>query len=255
MINFFYGMNPYLQSLIASLITFLITLLGSSVVFLFKKVNNTLMNSMMAASSGIMLSAAIFSLLIPAINESNDNGYNTMLIIPISFLISSLILLLIHKVLDKYNNKSSNIFMLILSIVLHNIPEGMSIGVAFASAYNGYTGVTLLSAISLTIAIGIQNFPEGAAVSLPLRNLGYTRFKSFMFSTLAGLIEIPASVIGALLVLKIKMIFPYMLTFASSAMMLVVISDLMPEAISDKKKNLMVYLILLGFTLMMLLEL
>lgn len=255
MIDFFYGLNPYMQTLIASTIAFSFTVMGSAIVFFFKKINNTIMNAMLAISSGIMLAAAIFSLLLPAISEAIHLEYNAKLIIPLVFILGTLLLLLVEKKMDKYTTgESSSKFMLILSILLHNIPEGMSIGVAFASATYGIDNITVLEAISLSIAIGLQNFPEGAAVSLPLRSLGFTRNKAFIISNLTGSIEIISGLIGVLLVLKIKVIFPFLLAFAAVAMMMVVIKDLIPESLSDKHKALMTYLTIIGFTLMMILE-
>lgn len=256
MINFFYGLNPCVQSLIASLLTFTMTTIGAAFVFFFKNVNKFIMNVMLALSAGIMLSAGIFSLLLPAISESISLGMNYKLIISLSILIATLFLIIGEVLIDRKikNDSNTNLFMLIVSILLHNIPEGMSIGVAFASVIYGIDNVTIYSAISLAIGIGIQNLPEGAAISIPLRRSGYSRKKSFLIGSLTGSIEILAAFLGAILVLKIKVILPFLLAIAAGAMIFVVVLELIPEALNDKRKRLLAFLVLVGFTLMMLLE-
>lgn len=258
MIDFFIGLNPYLQTILASLVAFLFTVAGSLLVFIFKNVNKTLMNVLLAISSGIMLSAGIFSLLLPAIEQSKVIGMPTIYVVSLSILIGSLILILIEKYFEvriKDNDKSkSNIILLVLSILLHNIPEGMSIGVAFASVTYGIDGATVASAISLSLGIAIQNFPEGSAVAIPLRKLGLSRMKSFVISVLTGSIEIASALIGAVLVLKIKLLFPFLLSFAAGAMILVVIEELIPEALNHRNKSLMAYMAIIGFILMMIME-
>lgn len=259
MINFFYELNPILQSLVASLITFSLTTIGASFVLLFKKINKNVMDGLLGISSGIMFAAAIFSLLIPAIEQSNNLNLNTIIIIPASILIGTLLLIFANKIIEKKlalnNSNSKNIFLLIISIILHNIPEGLAIGVAFASAKILPT-VSIASAISLTIGIAIQNLPEGAAISLPLRRAGYSRSFSFIIGSLSGVFEILAAIIGSILVLKVNLILPYFLAFAAGAMLFVVIEELIPESQENTKyKTLIAYLTLVGFVLMMLLEL
>ena len=144
--------------------------------------------------------------------------------------------------------------MLILSITLHNIPEGMAIGVAFGSTIYNIDGATTYSAIILSLGIGIQNFPEGSAISLPLRREGISRFKSFLLGSLSGLIEVFSGLIGVLLVLKVRFILPYMLSFAAGAMIYVVIEELIPESQTNKNKNLMALFALIGFSIMMILD-
>lgn len=259
MIDFFYELNPILQALIGSLFAFSLTTLGASFVILFKKTNKNVMDGLLGISSGIMFAAAIFSLLIPAIEQSNNLQLPTSIIIPTSILIGTLILIFANKIIEKKLTKnksgSKNIFLLIISIVLHNIPEGLAIGVAFSSAKILPT-VSIASAISLTIGIAIQNLPEGAAVSIPLRRAGYSRIFSFLVGSLSGLCEVISAIIGAILVLQINFILPYFLAFAAGAMLLVIVEELIPESQDNKKyKTLIAYLTLIGFVLMMLLEL
>lgn len=144
--------------------------------------------------------------------------------------------------------------MLFTSITLHNIPEGLVVGVAFGAIAYGIDNATVFAAISLTIGIAIQNFPEGSAISLPLRREGLSRFKSFMFAMLSGIVEPIAAVIGALLVMKIQIILPFILSFAAGAMIFVISMELIPESQSNNKKDLMAFLTLLGFSIMMVLE-
>lgn len=258
MIDFFYNLNVYYQALIASLLTFSITILGASTVFLFKNVKKEIMNAMIALSSGIMLSAGIFSLLLPSIEQANNLELKAGIVVSLSILLGSLLLILGDKFTNKYiipnkqNFKST--LLLIVSIVLHNIPEGMAIGCAFGSIIYGIEGANVAGAISLAIGIGIQNFPEGAAISIPLRNAGYSRLKAFIIGALTGIVEPIAAMFGVFLVLKVKLILPYLLAFAAGAMIFVVIEELVPEAMESKYKTVMAYLSLVGFVIMMILE-
>lgn len=259
MINFFYDLNVYTQALIASMLTFSVTCLGAATVFFFKNVKKDIMNAMIALSGGIMLAAGIFSLLLPSIEQANNLNLNAPLIISLSILIGSLLLIVGDKFTNKYivpNNKSfKSTLLLIVSIVLHNIPEGMAIGCAFGSIIYGIEGATIAGAISLAIGIGIQNFPEGAAISIPLRNAGYSRKKSFIIGALTGIVEPIAAILGVFLALKVKLILPYLLAFAAGAMIFVVVEELIPEAMDSKHKTFMAYITLVGFVVMMVLEL
>lgn len=258
MIDFFYNLNVYNQTLIASLCTFSMTALGAAMVFFFKKVNKTVMEAMLALAAGIMLSAAVFSLLLPSIEQADNLNLNTSLVVTIGMLLGSLLLIFGDKFSDRYvkdeENKFKNVMLLVVSIVLHNLPEGMAIGVAFGSIVYGLDGATTAAAISLAIGIGIQNFPEGAAISIPLRKTGMSRTKSFIIGALTGIVEPIAAIVGVFMVLKIKLILPYLLAFAAGAMIFVVIEELIPEALASRKKVLMAYLSLVGFVMMMILE-
>lgn len=252
--NYLYSLNPLLQTIIATLFTFTITSLGSALVFFFKKINKSILKSMLALSAGIMLSASFFSLISPAIEQSIKLNLNIALTLSLGFILGTILLYLADKIFNKkikHKSIKRNI-MLILSITIHNIPEGMAIGVAFASTLTSIS--TTASAFALAIGIGIQNFPEGSAISLPLRQDGLSRFKSFLFGSLSGLIEIISGIIGYLLVLKITLLLPYLLSFAAGAMIYVVVKELIPESQTHEKKDLMAFLTIIGFTIMMILD-
>lgn len=260
MVNFMNNLNinPIFMSLIATLFTWFITLLGASLVFFFKKVNKTVLDSMLGISSGVMIAASFWSLISPSIELSENLGMNKVLMPSIGFLCGGLIILLIDKIISKNNREISygkkRCFMLISSITLHNVPEGLAIGVAFGSIIHNIDGATISSAIGLALGIGIQNFPEGAAVSIPLRREGMSRIKSFFYGQLSGFVEIIAGVLGALMVLKIRFILPFFLAFAAGAMIYVVASELIPECETNKNKGLISMCILIGFIIMMSLD-
>lgn len=249
MFNFFYEINPIYQALLAGVFTLFITGLGASIVFFFKSVNKTIMDIMLAVAAGIMLAASFFSLLNPAINISNELKLVTWLVIFSGFISGGILLFIGDKVLDYLN--SSNLkrsIMLVSSITLHNIPEGLVLGVAFAS-----TSIT--SAIILTIGIAIQNFPEGSAISLPLKREGISNFKSFIIGSISAIVEPIFAVIGAILVLKIKLFLPFILSFTAGAMVFVITMELIPESQTNKRKGLMALALMIGFSIMMILEL
>lgn len=261
MINYFVNLDPYIQALYAGLFTFFITVLGSSVVFFFKDMNKNIMDGMLAISAGIMLAAAFFSLLNPAIDIANKLKMVTPLIILIGFLLGGVVLHLGDKAYDllfksKYVlYKFKRSIMLFISITLHNIPEGLVIGVAFGAVVYNLDNATLLSAIFLTIAIAIQNFPEGSAISLPLRRDGVSRLNAFLFGAFSAIVEPIFAVIGALLVMKVQIILPIVMSFTAGAMVFVVTLELIPESQNNTKKGLMALLLMLGFSIMMILEL
>lgn len=241
------------QVLIATFITWTITSLGSAIVFIFKKVNKNVLDSMMGLSAGVMISASFFSLLEPSIKEAYNMNMS-IIIVCLGFIIGGLFLIITDILLDKRLNNSSlkRDLMLILSITLHNIPEGLAIGVAYGSIRSGNT--TLLEALMLAVGIGIQNFPEGCAISMPLRRDNYSRFKSFLYGSLSGIVEPISAVLGCLLVLKIKNIMPFSLSFAGGAMIFVVVKELIPESMKNKHSNIIALFAMLGFTLMMFLD-
>lgn len=261
MINYFLNLTPIWQALIAGCFTFLVTSLGAAVVFVFKSVNKNIMDSMLAISAGIMLSASFFCLLNPAVEIAEELNLKVWLVVFIGIIFGGILLYAGDKLLEFLSkNKDSGSLslrrcaMLFTSITLHNIPEGLVVGVAFGAIAYGIDNATVFAAISLTIGIAIQNFPEGSAISLPLRREGLSRFKSFMFAMLSGIVEPIAAVIGALLVMKIQIILPFILSFAAGAMIFVISMELIPESQSNKKKDLMAFLTLLGFSIMMVLE-
>lgn len=260
MINYFFNLTPIYQALIAGMFTFLVTTLGAAVVFFFKAVNKNIMDAMLAISSGIMLSASFFSLLNPAIEIADELKLTTWLVVLAGLMVGGLLLYIGDKVMDHFSKNSQSDFslkrcaMLFTSITLHNIPEGLVVGVAFGAISYGADKAAIFSAISLTIGIALQNFPEGSAISLPLRREGLSRYKSFLFAMLSGLVEPISAVIGAILVMKIQIILPFILSFAAGAMIFVISMELIPESQSNKKKDLMALLTLVGFAVMMILE-
>lgn len=266
MIRFFMEASPILQAFLATIFTWGVTALGASIVFFFKKVNKSVLDAMLGFAAGVMIAAAFWSLLSPAIEMAESLKMNAWLITFLGFFSGGLLLFLGDKVYDFYEkrnpkkkNESKNqsfkrCLMLIFSITLHNIPEGLAIGVAFGSLTYGLNGTTLAAAITLAIGIGLQNFPEGSAVSLPLRREGYSRGKSFFYGQMSGVVEPIAAVIGALLVTKIQYLLPFLLAFAAGAMIYVVVEELIPESQANKKKDLMALFTLVGFSIMMILD-
>lgn len=258
--NWFINLNVTAQALIATLFTFIITSLGASVVFFFKKVNKTLLDAMLGFAAGVMIAASFFSLLNPAIEMAKSLDLIIWFTCAIGFILGGLFLFISDKIFNKLmnkrknNNKIKRVFMLMMSITIHNIPEGLAVGVAFGSLAYNLEGANLLSAIILAIGIGLQNFPEGSAVSLPLRRDGYSRLKSFILGSLSGIVEPIAGIIGSILILKIRLLLPYLLAFAAGAMIYVVIEELIPESQTNKKKDLMAFTSIIGFTIMMILD-
>lgn len=228
----------------------------------FKEVNKKVLNTILGFSAGVMIAASFWSLLSPAIDLSLELGYIVWLLPAFGFIVGSLFVLFSDKFLDKVLKTRKDLrnsdslrksILLISAITIHNIPEGMSIGVAFGGIAMGVPGMTLIGAIMLAVGIGIQNFPEGAAVSLPLRKEGFSRCKSFMFGQASALVEPISAVIGVILVLTIRSILPFLLSFAAGAMIAVAARELLPESITENK-NLATLGLILGFVLMMVLD-
>lgn len=260
MINWYMNLNYPIQALIASLFTWGITSLGAAVVFLFKKVNKNTMDAMLGLSAGVMLAATFWSLLSPALEMAENLKLISWLIVSLGVLSGGLLLFCGDKIFDRITKKKTNShsikrsLMLIFSITLHNIPEGMAIGVAFGSVFYNLEGATLATAVMLAIGIGIQNFPEGSAVSLPLRREGMSPKKAFFFGMLSGIVEPISAVVGAILVIKVQVLLPILLSFAGGAMIYVVVQELIPESQTNKKKDLMALFTILGFLLMMIFD-
>ena len=255
MINYIFNLNYIIQALLATLFTYFITALGASIVLFIKKLNKNFLDAMLGFAAGIMIAASFFSLILPAIDMSNNLKLIPWLVISIGFLGGGLLLFIGDKLFDKFSSTNKRTIMLMFSITLHNIPEGMAIGVAFGSLFYGLDGATIASAWMLALGIGIQNFPEGSAISIPLRRDGYSRKKSFFLGQISGIVEPISGVIGALLVLKMRYILPYLLSFAAGAMIYVVVEELIPESQTNKKKEIMALFTLIGFTIMMILDL
>ncbi len=266
MIEFLSGLNPIIQAFLATLFTWSITAVGAALVFLFKKVNKNIMDAMLGFAAGVMIAASFWSLLSPAIEMAENLKMISWLIVFIGFFSGGLLLYVGDKIFNyfekkfskKTNEKKANSFkrclMLIFSITLHNIPEGLAVGVAFGSIKYGLNGATLTAASLLALGIGLQNFPEGTAVSVPLRREGMSRKKAFFWGQLSGIVEPIAGIIGALLVLKVQFLLPFLLSFAAGAMIYVVVQELIPESQTNQKKDLMALFTLIGFSLMMILD-
>lgn len=263
MINTLLLINPIVLALFAGILCFLFTTLGAGIVFLFKSVNNTIMDIMLSFSAGIMLAAVFFSLLNPAIELVHSLSENIWINIIGGFLAGGILIYLGNYIINMltkfYNGTLHSIkrdIMLFSSITLHNIPEGLVIGVAYgAIPHSNNQQTALLSALFLTLGIALQNFPEGSAISLPLRRDGFTLTKSFLFGSLSGIVEPVFAIIGALLVLRIKMLLPFILSFTAGAMLFVVIMEMIPESQKNSNNALMTQFELLGFSIMMIMEL
>lgn len=264
MIEWFSNLNYVIQALIAGIFTWSVTAIGAGLVFLFKKINKSVMDAMLGFAAGVMIAASFWSLLSPSIEMSDSLGLNTWFVAFIGFILGGLLLFIGDKVFDKIQNKKNKdsvktnkfkrCLMLIVSITLHNIPEGLAVGVAFGSLAYGLEGATESAAIMLAFGIGLQNFPEGTAVSIPLRREGLSRKKAFFYGQLSGLVEPISSIVGALIVLKMRFLLPYLLAFAAGAMIYVVVEELIPESQSNKKKDLMALFTLIGFSVMMIMD-
>ncbi len=261
-------MNNYvLLALLATLGTWLVTALGAATVIFFKNTNQKAMNLMLGFAAGVMIAASFWSLLQPAIERAEMYlSVPAWLVVSLGFVLGALFMWASDKAVT-YTRKRVNtaetserlnrIILLVLSITLHNIPEGLAVGVAFGALHSeGSTTESLMGAVTIAVGIGLQNFPEGAAVSLPLRREGCSRKKSFLIGQASGMVEPVAGVIGALTVIHIQAILPYALAFAAGAMILVAVHELIPECQQNQKAQpyFATMGIVAGFTLMMLLD-
>ena len=258
----FEDLSPVVQAFIATLFTWGITALGSLVVCFFKEVNKRILNTILGFSAGVMIAASFWSLLAPSIELSSELKYIPWLLPTLGFIVGGLFVLLSDRFLDTALKKRKTLteadslkrsILLVSAITIHNIPEGMAIGVAFGGIASGVPGMTLVGAVMLAVGIGIQNFPEGAAVALPLRNEGLSRFKSFMIGQSSALVEPVSAVIGVILILTIRSVLPFLLSFAAGAMIAVAARELLPESIQENK-NLATLGLIFGFTIMMILD-
>lgn len=261
--------NFVIMALVATLGTWLVTALGAAMVVFFKSPNPKGLNIMLGFAAGVMIAASFWSLLQPAIERAESAaGIPAYLVATAGFLLGALFVWISDKAVtfartkaDTIQGKSSEqlhrIAMLIFSITLHNIPEGLAVGVAFGVLQgDGYAAENLMGAISVAVGIGLQNFPEGAAVSVPLRREGYSRKKSFLLGQASGMVEPIAGVMGALLVVHVEAILPYALSFAAGAMILVAVHELIPECQRNQRERPYAATmgIVLGFAVMMLLD-
>jgi ZIP family zinc transporter len=264
MITFFENLNPVIAALIGTTFTYVVTAAGSAMVFPFKNINIKVLNGMLGFSAGVMIAASFWSLLSPSIALAEELDMIPWFPAVIGFLSGGLFLMLVDRLLPhihieshhKEGLKSSwqRSVLLVLAITLHNIPEGLAVGVAFGAAAAGLPGASIGAALALAIGIGLQNFPEGAAVSIPLRRENMSRGKAFMIGQYSGVVEPVAGVLGALLALTLRNFLPYALAFAAGAMIYVVIEELIPESQMLKTTKVATVGAMAGFAIMMLLD-
>jgi ZIP family zinc transporter len=264
--DWFKSLDPVLQALLATLFTWFVTALGASTVFVFKSINKKVLNGMLGFAAGVMIAASFWSLLAPAISMAEESGMIAWVPAVIGFLSGGAFLWLVDVLLPHLHIGDTEepegvktgwqrSILLVLAITLHNIPEGLAVGVAFGAVAAGFPAATLAGAIALAIGIGLQNFPEGAAVSVPLRREGLSRRKSFIYGQASGIVEPIAGVLGAVAVISMKPLLPYALSFAAGAMIYVVVEELIPEAQVEKgHSNIGTIGAMIGFAIMMLLD-
>lgn len=237
-----------------SFLCFLLCSLGAGIVFFIKKSNNAVDAFLHSFASGVMIASSIFSLLIPAITYCEEVSLKDYIVLPLCFILSGIMIIILDQMTNKSERGAINKPMLITSIALHNIPEGMSVGFAFALASILGTDASFVSAVMIALGIGIQNIPEGSAVSFPLYSNGESKLKSFLISAGAGFLEVPSAVIAYIIGLNLISVLPFMLAFSAATMIIVATSDLMPEAVSKNKKTAVISM-LVGFIFMMILDL
>jgi ZIP family zinc transporter len=265
MIEYLSHLNPVIQALLGTLFTWSVTALGAATVFLTRQVSRKILDTMLGFAGGVMIAASYWSLLAPAIEMSEGGPIPAWIPAAVGFVLGGVFLRGVDFVLPHLHRSDEGhpegvkttwrrITLLILAITLHNFPEGLAVGVAFGAVASGFPSATIAGAIALALGIGIQNFPEGMAVSMPLRREGTSPFKSFWYGQLSGLVEPVAGVLGAAAVLVARPLLPYALAFAAGAMIFVVAEDLIPEAQNGGNTHLATFGVMVGFTVMMILD-
>lgn len=266
-VQFFEGMGPIKSALIATTFTWVVTALGASLVFFFKTLNRSVLDPMLGFTGGVMVAASFWSLLNPAI-EMSERLYPSMKWMPaaVGFFIGAMFIFMLDKFTphlhinfgesEKEGVKTQwhKTTLLILAITLHNIPEGLAVGVLFGAAAEGMPEASIAGAVALAIGIGIQNFPEGIAVAMPLRRHGVSRRKSFWYGQLSAIVEPIAGVLGAFAVMHMQSLLPFALAFAAGAMIYVVVEEVIPETQRDKYTDRSVLGFIGGFLVMMILD-
>jgi len=259
----FLQFSPVMQAFLATLFTWFLTATGAAIVFLFRNLKRMWFDGMLGFTGGVMLAASYWSLLAPSIEMAENMGMISWVPPMIGFGCGAIFLFVLDKIIPHLhlNFKKSEkegistnwerTTLLILAITLHNIPEGLAVGVAFGAVAYGIEGATMGGAIALAIGIGLQNFPEGIAVSMPLRRQGLSKFKCWMYGQLSAIVEPIAGVLGAITVMSSRAILPYMLAFAAGAMVYVVVEEVIPEAQKDKYTDFATLGLILGFIIMM----
>lgn len=266
LIVFFESVGPVWGALIATTFTWLLTALGASVVFLFSDLSRKWLDTMLGFTGGVMIAASFWSLLAPSVEMSKDLSVPHWVPVSVGFTAGALFLFVLDKFMPHLHinfsesekegvetdwHKST---LLVLAITLHNIPEGLAVGVLFGAAAMELPGATLTGAITLAIGIGLQNLPEGTAISMPLRRQKLSRFKSFWYGQLSAIVEPIAGVLGALAVVYLTPVLPYALSFAAGAMIYVVIEEVVPESQRDKYTDYATLGFILGFLIMTILD-
>jgi len=263
---FLSGINPVYAALVAGMFTWLLTAGGASLVFFFKDMSQKTLDGMLGFTGGVMVAASFWSLLSPAIDMSPGEGFVKAFPAALGFALGALFIFMLDKVLphlhinfrpEEAEGPKSNFHrttLLVLAITLHNIPEGLAVGVLFGGAAMGMEGATIGGAVALAIGIGIQNFPEGTAVAMPLRRAGLSRWKSFQYGQLSAIVEPVAAVVGAVAVVQMTPILPYALAFAAGAMIFVVVEEVIPETQKERHSDVAILGFIGGFIIMMLLD-
>ena len=264
--QWFGSLNPMFQALLATIFTWFLTALGAGVVFFFRAINRKVLDGMLGFAAGVMIAASFWSLLSPAIEMAEQMGGPPWVPATVGFLAGGGFLWLVDKILphlhlgfpmaeaEGIKTGWQRSVLLVLAITLHNVPEGLAVGVAFGALAAHLPFATLAGAIALALGIGIQNFPEGAAVSVPLRREGMSRLKSFWYGQLSGVVEPIAGVLGAAAVILMRPILPYALAFAAGAMIFVVVEELIPESQLQTNTDVATVGAMLGFAVMMTLD-
>lgn len=265
-IAYFEEIDPVLAAFLATLFTWGLTALGASLVFLFKKMNRAVFDGMLGFTGGVMVAASFWSLLAPGIEMSKGEGFIKVIPAVVGFGLGALFIFGLDKILPhlhvnfKMSEKEGvktpwhKSVLLTLAITMHNIPEGLAIGVLFGGAAMGLDGASIGGAVALAMGIGLQNFPEGFAVAMPLRGQGMSRFKSWNYGQLSAIVEPIAAVLGAWAVLTFEPILPYALSFAAGAMIFVVVEEVIPEAQQDRFTDIATLGFIGGFMVMMTLD-
>ena len=263
-IDYFESIDPVLAALYATLFTWFLTAFGASFVFFFKNMNRVVLDGMLGFTGGVMVAASFWSLLAPAIEMTAGEGFIKVIPASVGFFLGALFIFGLDKVLPHLHinfQESEGVkspwqrtTLLVLAITLHNIPEGLAVGVLFGGVAAGIPEASIAGALTLAIGIGIQNFPEGIAVSMPLRRMGMSRRKSFMYGQASALVEPVAGVLGAVAVTFFTPLLPYALAFAAGAMIFVVVEEVIPETQQDNNTDIATLGFIGGFIVMMMLD-
>ncbi|CAM3763636.1 ZIP family metal transporter [Flavobacterium cucumis] len=263
-IHFFESIDPILAAFLATTFTWGLTAFGASFVFFFKTMNRVVLDGMLGFTGGVMVAASFWSLLAPAIEMSHGEGFLKVIPAAVGFALGALFIFGLDKILphmhinfketEGIKSPWQRTTLLVLAITLHNIPEGLAVGVLFGGVAAGIPEASIAGAVTLAIGIGIQNFPEGIAVSMPLRRMGMSRTKSFMYGQSSAIVEPIFGVLGAVAVTFFTPILPYALAFAAGAMIFVVVEEVIPETQQDKNTDIATLGFIGGFIVMMILD-